>query len=35
VSPPGEFRLQAGDHLLALGTRRQLEGLERRITARP
>ncbi|HSE96078.1 MAG TPA: potassium channel protein [Methylomirabilota bacterium] len=33
VSPPGDFRLQAGDHLLALGTREQLERLEHRITA--
>ena len=33
VSPPGDFHLQAGDHLLALGTREQLERLDRRITA--
>jgi voltage-gated potassium channel len=33
VSPPGDFRLQAGDRLLALGTREQLEQLERRIAA--
>jgi voltage-gated potassium channel len=33
VSPPGDLRLQAGDRLLALGTREQLERLDRQITA--
>jgi voltage-gated potassium channel len=33
VSPPGDFRLLAGDQLLALGTGEQLRSLERLIAA--
>jgi voltage-gated potassium channel len=33
VNPSGDLTLQPGDHLLALGTRTQLEGLERQLIA--